>query len=292
MVPMVNESTNNTAIFAHYDKDCIIDDYVLFYLKELKNVADRIIFVSDCELDEEQISKLKGIVDYTLAQKHGEYDFGSYKRGIQLAMENGLYENTDNLILLNDSCYGPFGSLKNLFEEMNAKDCDFWGFASNENRYGDSLFEVPEAENMHVQSYFIVLKKQVLHSNAFKDFILSVKKESTKKDIIFNYEMGLTAVLCKEGFKYCAKYNHDIFKYNMIDLFKPKVKEPCLLFKRYCLLWIYFPFILSFWFNKIRKNTQYPVEAIVADLKRHRKFSAFKHRYLKKYLLALFLGWV
>lgn len=89
---MVNESTNNTAIFAHYDKDCIIDDYVLFYLKELKNVADRIIFVSDCELDEEQISKLKGIVDYTLAQKHGEYDFGSYKRGIQLAMENGLYE--------------------------------------------------------------------------------------------------------------------------------------------------------------------------------------------------------
>ena len=116
---MVNESTNNTAIFAHYDKDCIIDDYVLFYLKELKNVADRIIFVSDCELDEEQISKLKGIVDYTLAQKHGEYDFGSYKRGIQLAMENGLYENTDNLILLNDSCYGPFGSLKNLFEEMN-----------------------------------------------------------------------------------------------------------------------------------------------------------------------------
>ena len=33
-------------IFAHYDKDNIVDDYVIYYLKALKEVASEIIFVS------------------------------------------------------------------------------------------------------------------------------------------------------------------------------------------------------------------------------------------------------
>ena len=33
-------------IFAGYDKDNIIDDYVVYYIKELKKIAD-IIYVAD-----------------------------------------------------------------------------------------------------------------------------------------------------------------------------------------------------------------------------------------------------
>ena len=40
---------NNVAVFAHYDKDNIIDDYVLDYLSKLSKVAD-VIFVSDNNL--------------------------------------------------------------------------------------------------------------------------------------------------------------------------------------------------------------------------------------------------
>ena len=38
------------AIFAHYDKDNIIDDYVIYYLKELKKSFETIIFVSYTDL--------------------------------------------------------------------------------------------------------------------------------------------------------------------------------------------------------------------------------------------------
>ena len=34
------------AVFAHYDKDKIIDDYVIYYLKSLKEIFDNIVFVS------------------------------------------------------------------------------------------------------------------------------------------------------------------------------------------------------------------------------------------------------
>ena len=77
-------------IFAHWDRDKIIDDYVIYYIKALKEVCETIIFVSDCNLEASETSKLDNIADFVLAQKHGEYDFGSYKRGFLFAKEKGL----------------------------------------------------------------------------------------------------------------------------------------------------------------------------------------------------------
>ena len=66
-------------IFAHYDKDGIIKDYILYYLKELKMVADKIVFVSCSDLKNSE--SLNGLADKIIAEPHNEYDFGSYKRG-------------------------------------------------------------------------------------------------------------------------------------------------------------------------------------------------------------------
>ena len=100
-------------VFAHWDRDNIIDEYVIFYLKALNSVCDYTIFVSDCDLDISETNKLNGIADYIIAQKHGEYDFGSYKRGFNLAKEKEL--EFEELLFVNDSCYGPFFPLEPIF---------------------------------------------------------------------------------------------------------------------------------------------------------------------------------
>ena len=75
-------------VFAHWDRDNKIDDYVIYYLKALKEVCETIIFVSDCNLEPNETNKLNNIADFVIAQKHGEYDFGSYKRGFLFAKKN------------------------------------------------------------------------------------------------------------------------------------------------------------------------------------------------------------
>jgi lipopolysaccharide biosynthesis protein len=45
-------------IFAHFDKQNIIDPYVIDYLKELKKYSE-IIFVSDGDLAKSEIYKIK-----------------------------------------------------------------------------------------------------------------------------------------------------------------------------------------------------------------------------------------
>ena len=203
-------------VFAHWDRDNIIDDYVIYYLKALKEVCETIIFVSDCNLDSNETNKLDNIADFVLAQKHGEYDFGSYKRGFLFAKEKGLEFN--ELLLVNDSCYGPFYPLKPIFDKMGNKKCDFWGMTQN--RYGITKFEnKPNKPNItpHIQSYFLLLKNNIFNSSMFEIFIKNIQKENEKNEIIIKYEIGLSQLLYKNGFKSAVFINKYKYIHNCMS---------------------------------------------------------------------------
>ena len=183
------KNNKNIAIFAHFDVDNLIDDYVIYYLKELGKVAADIVFVSDCDLNNEEKDKISNLCIKIISTKHGEYDFGSYKRGIECVKDN--LNNYDNLIIANDSCYGPIKPLLPIFEDMSLRvDVDFWGMTQNQETYP-----------IHIQSYFVVFSKKVFLSKAFNSFFSSVKKQKHKREIIENYEIGLSTILVEAGFK-------------------------------------------------------------------------------------------
>lgn len=203
-------------VFAHYDRDNIIDDYVIYYLNALKDVAETIIFVSDCDLEQKETAKLNGIANYIIAQKHGEYDFGSYKRGFLLAKDKGL--EFDELIFANDSVYGPFYPLKPIFEKMEKKKCDWWGMTKDYcgiRKVNDCLYDKYEP---HIQSYFLVFKSDVFNSVQFIEFINSIKKCDDKVSIIIAYEQGLSKILKKAGFV-SKSYVNTFLHYNNLVVF-------------------------------------------------------------------------
>ena len=258
-------------VFAHWDKDNIIDDYILYYLQALRDVCYKIIFVSDCDLSNEETQKLAGIVDVTVARKHGEYDFGSYKKGFFYAKENNI--EFDELLFVNDSCYGPFYPLKHVFDKMSKKKCDFWGLTKNS--YGikkENGLDIAEW-NPHIQSYFILFRKSVFTSNVFLQFIQNIKQEQSKSDVIINYEIGLTKTLTHAGFKpdvYINRYSHT---------------ENCLSSKwKRLIKWYKFPFIktslikngifvlgeIKDWEQTVESVSSYPVNIIKKNANRYK----------------------
>lgn len=193
---------NRIAVFAHYDKDSIIDDYVIYYLKSLKENFNKLIFISDCNLEEAQLCKLEGIADYVQAYHHDEYDWGSYKYGYLAAKRNNLLQDADEFLLCNDSVYGPIQSLNSIIEEMSKKECDFWGLYENKIGLNSSK------DDAHLQSWFLMLKKKVFLSDEFEKFILSVTHLENKNDIIQKYEIGFTKKM-SEKFKYMSAYTSE-----------------------------------------------------------------------------------
>lgn len=78
-------------MFAAYSADGTVSDYVIDYLRALKEIAPNIVYVTDNPIPESEIAKLRPYVNHLIARRHGEYDWGSYKRGFAwLKRQNAL----------------------------------------------------------------------------------------------------------------------------------------------------------------------------------------------------------
>lgn len=189
------------AVFAAYNKEGVIPDYVVYYLKNLKTITDVIVFVSDNEIQSSEIKKIKPYITFSITKPHGEYDFGSYKRGFFYLKNKGILNKIDEIIFCNDSTYGPIFPFEDVFNSMKRKqNIDFWGLTVNT--------EIKP----HIQSFFYVFKKNVFLSDSFQNFMSLIKKEMNGWAVTLKYEVEFTAYLKKQGFNYTS--------------FVPLVKKP------------------------------------------------------------------
>jgi len=172
------------AVLVHYDRNDMVDPYVYTYLKALKPCTSHLVFVSTAKLDMKQLEDLKLICEKVIVRENIGYDFMSYKIGL----ESFDYTSYDEVLLCNDSVYGPFYPMTQLFDSMQSMKCDFWGITDN------------SVMGYHLQSYFMLFKHPVLTSSTFKNFWKSVKVLPHKSDIIKFYEVGLTKHLMNAGY--------------------------------------------------------------------------------------------
>lgn len=192
------------AIFASFSSDGKVHDYVIFYLKGLLEVVDNIIFIADNPLVENEIKKIENLVCFCQAERHSEYDFGSYKRGYEYAKQKGLLENIADLIFCNDSCVGPIYPFSESFEQTEPIKCDFWGFTAS------------DIHDFHIQSYFMVFRKKIIESNLLEKFLSYVKKKISIEEIIFYYESKFTSFLELNGFTSYALFRKYGINYGRI----------------------------------------------------------------------------
>lgn len=187
--------TKRTAIFAHYDLGNKIDEYVIQYLTELSKVCDDIIFVSDCDLEESEISKIKHLTLDSLCRKHGEAnDFGSFKRGFNLLKNNhsAVFNQTTELIFANDSVY-CIDSLEPMLTTMKSVPVDAWSAIDHapDPSLNDRL--------TYMQTNFMVFSEKVFRDPKFSEFWQSISKVSDKSIIVRKYEIGLSELLVEQG---------------------------------------------------------------------------------------------
>lgn len=197
------KKNNYLCIFSHYDKDGLIDPYVIHYLKRITEIGCDIIFVTTSpNISNTELQKLHPFCIKTIVKRNTGRDFTSFQTGIQQANDIQQY---DKLLLANDSVYGPFDSLKKLMEYGDNNTLDMWGATdSYEKKY-------------HVQSYFLVLSNNVIKSDAFKHFWRDVTPLYIKNHIVLRYEIGFSQLLIKNGFKVGAYCNYWRIEQDLID---------------------------------------------------------------------------
>lgn len=178
---------NRLFLFAAYDRQGIVSPALLHHIHSLAEVGD-VIFVADGLLSGEGWEQLATCTNCRLAQAHGEYDFGSYKRGFAEVSRAGLLDKYDWIYLVNDSVYGPLLNLTPCLEELEMSGADATAMTYN-----------PHHLHPHLESWFLGLAKNVFLAPWFASFLSGVEALEDKREICMRYENGLTRILLEQG---------------------------------------------------------------------------------------------
>ena len=256
---LTSREKSTLCLFAHFDPHNIIDDYVVFYLSKLTEIAD-IVFITASAPSEQEIAKVASFCRNIIIRRNRGYDFGSWKDGLTLIDDE--ISDYKSLIMANDSVYAPLYDIKEMIDEMERHECDFWGItASNEIAY-------------HLQSYFLFLHPKVFLSETFQQFWNKLKHYKHKNSIIRKYEISLSRRLLRCGFiadSYVKCPENDCSRKNNSTLFQYKeliIQHHAPVFKTSLLRKAPPGIDISEWRDVLSRNTDYDISMIVRHVER------------------------
>ena len=188
----VRDKIHNTmCIFSHFDADNEVKDDVIYYIKSLSKFTD-IIFVSTAEgLKKDSLKVIEGYCKSIVIKKNVGYDFGAWKTGLDYLGTD--ISNYEQLILCNDSVYGPLYDLETIVEKM--KSYDLWSMTDNH--------EI----DYHLQSYFMVYTQKAFSHKIFQEFWKDLKIYHNKQMLIENNEIGFSQAMMNSRLSYSSYYS-------------------------------------------------------------------------------------
>ena len=191
---------NKLLIYIVYDFEGIVDEYIVYMIKELQKFYSRIIIVANGGLKQKYCEYFQNLNFELIHRENEGFDGGAYKEIFlnYLSLDELSYFN--EITLMNDSFYGPIFSMNSVFKIMESKDVDFWGITKFENGVWETGEIIPE----HIQSYFITVRRSLFQSKCFKDFWRDYEESSSFNETVKNFEVRFTTFFSENGFKYAV----------------------------------------------------------------------------------------
>jgi len=196
-----NKKMIRLVVYATYDKEGIVDDYILYCLNELYKSVPDIIVIGNHALSTEQSDRLVGITEEIYEREDTGYDMGGFAYVVGLLKSQDRLKNYDEIIFMNDSVFGPFYPFNEMLSAMDKRhDLDFWGITKRgESDFdgGDTIY--PE----HIQLYFYAVRRNMLNSAEFMSYWDEIPNKVTDfRSAILNYEFAFTKYFSDRGFKW------------------------------------------------------------------------------------------
>ena len=184
------------ALFMHFDRYGQVSAPVLNYITGLAANGFCVVFVTNSgRLTASAQAALQQICAAVYVRRNHGYDFGAWREVIEtLRLPT---PETRELIVVNDSMYGPLRNLDDILERLDYSEADIWGLTESwQQRY-------------HLQSYFLAFGPKALRSPAFREFWASVKPVPSKVFIVKEYEVGFTRVMMRAGLRCKALWKYE-----------------------------------------------------------------------------------
>lgn len=165
------------ALYCSFDHNSKISQHVLSQLSFLKGHGFSVLFISSSpELGPEAQALLSPLCAVIIHRKNMGHDFGSWRTGYDLIRP--FLDRTTPVILMNDSCFGPYSSLDALFKLLEDHPNSVIGVTKN--------YLIEE----HIQSYFLGFGAETVRAGIFDEYMNRIRLLATKEGIVRFFEIG------------------------------------------------------------------------------------------------------
>lgn len=230
------KNTNRLVIYFIYDKEGIVDDYILYMLDDLKKNASEIAVVCNGKITPESRQKLLQVTPILIVRDNKGMDVWAYKTALDYYGWDGL-KKFDEIVMMNFTIMGPVYPLEEMFTEMSSRDLDFWGITMyHKYEEGDpfgtiELGYIPD----HIQSHFIAVRSSMFNSIEFQMYWDNMGEISDYRDAVGCHEAMFTYRFAQKGFKWDVYADMGDTYNNHPVLMAPKemiIEHRCPIFKR------------------------------------------------------------
>jgi lipopolysaccharide biosynthesis protein len=172
-------------LFAHWDRDGVVDDHVIYYLERIADLGFVIDFVTcSNDLEVTSLRRVRKMCRRVFLKLNQGWDFASWRAA---APDPTAFQEYDGLLLANDSVFGPFHDLGPILGGMATQSLALCGLTDS--------YEIAH----HLQSYFLYLPRPTLVSRAFTAFWSGIDPTWNKAQVVERGEIGLSQQILQGG---------------------------------------------------------------------------------------------
>ena len=224
---ILGDNPKRCVIYFIYDKDGTIDEYVIDQLKDLRNNAQHIHCVINGKLCHDGKVALENVADDIYVRENKGVDIGAYKAAIEYLTWDFI-RTFDELVVMNNTCFGPVYPFKECFDWAKEQDVDLWGLTLDNkvNWMGTNDYLHYNKRKTCLQSYFIVFRSSLLNEAVLEDFYDEIPTNCNYLQSGSFYEYAFPGYFEELGFKSAVYCKTD-------DLNYPLLHNPLVLLKQF-----------------------------------------------------------
>lgn len=216
---MSSASKKACFLFAAHNPIGRVDEVDFNHIALLAEIGDVYYMSSGSGLHWEDVKRLSELCKSVRAEKHGELDFGSWKRILKtLGWEN--VRQYDELYLVNNSLIS-IGDPKILVDKFRSSTAKFFSTMIFDEHYTGPDVHVDDflgshevlSESVMMPSFFWGLKKPLFSCEFVQKFFSEVEEQPNRIDVCYKYERGFTRMILRRGVSCC--FYHEMVHANV-----------------------------------------------------------------------------
>ncbi|WP_167494211.1 rhamnan synthesis F family protein [Microbacterium hydrothermale] len=218
-------------IYVVYDRRGGVDDYVVHALAGLRDRASRILVVVNGKLTPAARRRLEPVSDDILVRKNVGFDIWAHKEALDHV--GPALADFDEVVLTNDTWFGPVRPYGPVFDRMDALEVDFWGMTDHA-REEPNPFTGDGVLPYHLQSFWIAVRRAMFTSERWARYWRDLPAMPSYFDAVLKHETIFTETFVEAGFVSAVAYASDDYPTDHPALFNPTLllEDGCPLVKR------------------------------------------------------------